>query len=389
MIFEVATATKIVFGDGVVTRLGELARAIVGADPEPIPALLVTGRDGARAGVARAALEDARFAHVAFEVHGEPTTDDASAAVLRAREKGVRAVIAVGGGSAIDLGKAVAALVTHPGDPLDYLEVVGRGRPLVRDSLPFVAVPTTAGTGAEVTKNAVLCEPKTRVKVSMRSDRMLPRLALVDPELTLSVPPAVTAATGLDALTQVIEPFVSCAASPFTDGLAREGIVRGARSLRTAFTRGDDREARRDLALTSLFGGLCLANAKLGVVHGFAGPIGGAFDAPHGAICARLLPLAIEINVRAIRARGEPAMLARFDELARLLTGRSEAIADDAVTFTDALVRDLAISRLSTYGVRESDVPGLVERCERASSTKGNPILLERTELSSLLMRAL
>ena len=306
-----------------------------------------------------------------------------------AREQHARAVIAVGGGSALDLGKAVAALVPHEGDPLDYLEVVGRGQPLVRDSLPFVAVPTTTGTGSEVTKNAVLADPKSRVKVSMRSDRMLPRFALVDPLLTTSVPPAVTAATGLDALTQVIEPFLSCAATPFTDGLAREGIVRGARSLRAAFREGTDRVARRDLALTSLFGGLCLANAKLGVVHGFAGPIGGAFDAPHGAICARLLPLAIETNLAAIEARGTAEQRSRFEELARLLTGRSDAVAKDASDFTAELARDLAIPPLSDYGVRESDVASLVEKCERASSTKGNPVVLDRSELTALLTRAL
>jgi alcohol dehydrogenase class IV len=385
MSFEIATATKIVFGDGEASRLGQLTHALVGR----AVALYVTGRDASRTQQTQGALIEAGFALRVVTVQGEPTTDHAREAVTIARQVGASVVVAVGGGSALDLGKAVAALVTHEGDPLDYLEVVGKGQPLVRDGLPFVAVPTTAGTGSEVTKNAVLADPKSRVKVSMRSDRMLPRLALVDPLLTTSVPPAVTAATGLDALTQVIEPFVSCAATPFTDGLAREGIVRGARSLRAAFGDGENRDARRDLATTSLFGGLCLANAKLGVVHGFAGPIGGAFDAPHGAICARLLPLAIETNLRAIRARGTPAMLARFDELARLLTGRADAIADDAIGFTADLARDLGIPALGTYGVRESDVGALVEKCERASSTKGNPLVLDRTELAALLTRAL
>ncbi len=385
MIFEVATATKIVFGDGVSSRLGELVRGMI----DPGVVLLVTGRDSSRARDARSALKSAGLAIATCEASGEPTTEDARRAVALAREQHARAVIAVGGGSALDLGKAVAALVPHEGDPLDYLEVVGRGQPLVRDSLPFVAVPTTAGTGSEVTKNAVLADPKSRVKVSMRSDRMLPRFALVDPLLTTSVPPAVTTATGLDALTQVIEPFLSCAATPFTDGLAREGIVRGARSLRAAFREGTDRVARRDLALTSLFGGLCLANAKLGVVHGFAGPIGGAFDAPHGAICARLLPLAIETNLAAIEARGTAEQRSRFEELARLLTGRSDAVAKDASDFTAELARDLAIPPLSDYGVRESDVASLVEKCERASSTKGNPVVLDRSELTALLTRAL
>ena len=383
--FEIATAARVVFGDGAAGRIGELAVAIA---PQG-PALFVTGRSVTRTGAVRAALEAAGFALSIVCVEREPTTDDAREAVARARFTRAGAVFAVGGGSAIDLGKAVAALAVHEGEPLDYLEVVGRGLPLTRDPLPFVAVPTTAGTGAEVTKNAVLADPRTRVKVSMRSDRMLPRLALVDPRLTWSVPPAATAATGLDALTQVIEPFVSCAASPFTDGLAREGIVRGARSLRVAFACGDDPHARRDLALTSLFGGMCLANAKLGVVHGFAGPIGGAFDAPHGAVCARLLPVALDVNLRAVRARGTEEQRARWDELGRLLTGRPDASADDAITFTTTLVHDVAIPALRAYGVRPGDVPALVERCERASSTKGNPLVLDRVELTEILERSL
>lgn len=383
--FEIATAGRIVFGDGASSRLGELGRALV----PPGPALFVTGRDLARTAALRAAIEAAGFSLHVVSVSGEPTTDDASAAVERARGTRCTSVFAVGGGSAIDLGKAVAALAVHEGEPLDYLEVVGRGRPLTRAPLPFFAAPTTAGTGAEVTKNAVLAVPASRVKVSMRSDAMLPRLALVDPLLTLGVPPATTAATGLDALTQVIEPFVSSAATPFTDGLAREGIVRGARSLRRAFDDGSDVDARRDLALTSLFGGLCLANAKLGVVHGFAGPVGGAFDAPHGAVCARLLPLALETNLRAVRARGSEAQRRRFDELGPLLTGEASARVEDAIAFVAALVADLGIPTLGSYGVRDADVESLVTACERASSTKGNPLPLDRAELTSLLVRAL
>lgn len=384
--FEIATATRIVFGDGASAALGTHLRGLIGRGEAAV--LLVTGRAD-RAEAPRASLEKEGLQLVPFRVRGEPTTEHARQAVAVARAHAVRAVVAIGGGSALDLGKAIAALVTHEGDPLDYLEVVGRGRALERDGLPFAAVPTTAGTGSEVTKNAVLADPVSRVKVSMRSERMLPRLALVDPELTVSMPADVTAATGLDALTQVIEPFLSCAATPFTDGLAREGIVRGARSLRAAYADGNDRAARRDLATTSLFGGLCLANAKLGVVHGFAGPIGGAFEAPHGAICARILPGALEVNLRAVRARGNRELAARFDELGRLLTGRETARAEDAIAFVDALANDLAIPPLRAHGVRPADVSGLVEKCQRASSTKGNPVVLEPGELREILERAL
>jgi alcohol dehydrogenase class IV len=378
--FEAASAGKIVFGDGTSERIGALVRGIV---REGV-LLLVTGRDAARRARERASLENAGFDVVPFACPGEPTTELAREGRALARDRRVAGVVAIGGGSALDLGKAIAILATHAGDPLDYLEVVGRGVPLVEPSLPFVAVPTTAGTGSEVTKNAVLAEPTSRVKVSLRSDAMLPRLALVDPQLTHDVPPSTTAATGLDAITQVIEPFVSHAATPFTDALAREAIPRGARAIRRAFANGSDAEARSDMALTSLFGGLCLANAKLGAVHGFAGPIGGTFEhAPHGAICARLLPLVLEANVRALP--GSP----RWAELARMLTGDPSARADDAVSWAHTVARDLAIPGLATYGMTTTDLEPIAEKSERASSMKGNPIVLPRSVLIGILERAL
>lgn len=387
--FEAATAGRIVFGDGSAARLGELVRGLV---PGGV-VLLVTGRDTMRRSAQRAALEAAGFEVVSLACTGEPTADAAREGTALARERRVVAVVAIGGGSALDLGKATAVLATHPGDPLDYLEVVGRGVALTERSLPFVAVPTTAGTGSEVTKNAVLADPKTRVKVSLRSDTMLPRIALVDPRLTHDVPPDVTAATGLDAITQVVEPFVSSAATPFTDALAREAIPRGARAIRRAFAEGSDADARSEMALTSLFGGLCLANSKLGAVHGLAGPIGGAFETergapPHGAVCARLLPLVLEANVRALRAASSP-IVARFDELGRMLTGDPLARAEDAVRWAEDVAHELAIPGLGTYGMTRADLVAIAERGERASSMKGNPIVLSRGELVAILDRAL
>jgi alcohol dehydrogenase class IV len=271
--------------------------------------------------------------------------------------------------------------------------VVGRGLPLVQDPLPFVAIPTTAGTGAEATKNAVLTARTidgSSVKVSLRSDRMLPALALVDPALAVSAPPSVTAATGLDALVQVIEPYVSHAASPFTDALCRDAIPRGARALPRACADGRDLDARSDMALVSLYGGLALANAKLGAVHGFAGPLGGLVGAPHGAICARLLPYVIETNLAALRARapGSPA-LARYDEVARWVTGRGDAVADDAARWSHDLVASLAIPTLSRMGLEAARIPEIVGQSVRSSSMKGNPIALSEAELQAILERAL
>ena len=219
-----------------------------------------------------------------------------------------------GGGSALDAAKAIAALTANGGDPLDYLEVVGRGQPLARPSLPFIAVPTTAGTGSEVTKNAVLASPEHGVKASLRSPLMLPRVAIVDPALLAGVPAPVLAASGLDALSQLIEPFLSIRANPVTDGLAREAIPRSAAALRRAYAAGAPAASRRErLALASLFGGLALANAGLGAVHGFAAPVGGLFEAPHGAVCAALLPAVIRVNARALAARvPDSAALPRY-----------------------------------------------------------------------------
>ena len=290
----------------------------------------------------------------------------------------------------IDLGKAAAALLANPGDPYEHLEVIGRARPLRAPALPMIAVPTTAGTGAEVTKNAVLSSAQHRVKVSLRHDSMLPKVALVDPELTLSMPPAVTASTGLDALTQCLEPFVSAQHNPLTDALAMEGMRRGARSLLRAYRDGSDLAAREDMALCSLFGGLALANAKLGAVHGFAAPIGGQFESPHGAVCARLLPLVMEANVAALREREpESAILGRFLQVARILTARADADVADGIAFVQQLAGELAVPGLASYGMRSAHVPSIAAKAAHASSMKGNPIVLSARELEQILERAL
>ena len=381
--FQFATATQIVFGAG---SLAELARLTSGFGAR---VWLVLGRSERHGADVRSRLEaDGRSVAVG-RVGGEPTVEDVVALVEAARAGGCEWVLAVGGGSVLDAGKALAALLANPGDPLDFLEVVGRGRPLAKPPLPFVAVPTTSGTGAEVTKNAVLASTRHGVKVSLRHDSMLPRLALVDPALTLSKPPALTAATGLDALTQVLEPFVSCQHNPLTDALAREGMRR-ARALRRAYHDGSDLEARTDMALTSVLGGLCLANAKLGAVHGFAGPIGGMFPAPHGAVCARLLPLVVERNIQALRARAaDPSAVERYAEVARILTGRADARAEDAAPWLAELVAELRVPSLSHYGLTRDAIKDLVPKARRASSMQGNPIVLTEEELTATLEAAL
>jgi alcohol dehydrogenase class IV len=379
MRFEFATATRIVFGAGV-RREAPGAAAALGRR-----ALLVTGAATERVSGCLAGMPT-----VPFAVAGEPTIETARRGVALAREEGCDVVVAIGGGSAIDAGKALAALLTNPGDPLEYLEVIGRGQPLECAPAPFIAMPTTAGTGSEVTRNAVLGSPEHRVKASLRSERMLPRLALVDPELALGLPPGVTASTGLDALTQLIEPYVSVRSNAMTDLFCVEGIQRAGRALPRVWENGADIEARTDMAWAALLGGLALANAGLGAVHGFAAPIGGMFPSPHGAVCAALLPHAMAINVEALhrRAAGSVA-LERYQEVARLLTGRPQATAEDGIQWVAELCRKLEIPPLRTYGVRDGDIPALVEKAARASSMKGNPIALDGGELREIVARAM
>jgi alcohol dehydrogenase class IV len=384
MRFEFATATRILFGTGTLREVGPIA-AEMGSR-----SLVVTGRTVTRAKPLLDALTAQGIETVTFSVAGEPTTEVVRLGTQRAREANCDLVIGFGGGSALDTGKAIAALLTNGGDLDDYLEVIGRGQPLTQPSAPCLAIPTTAGTGAEVTRNAVLLSPEHRVKVSLRSPLMLPRLALIDPALTHSMPPEVTASTGLDALTQVMEPYVSNRANPLTDALCQEGMQRGARSLRRAYEHSDDAAAREDMALTSLFGGLALANAKLGAVHGFAGPIGGMFPGPHGAVCACLLPHVMAINVRALQERTpESQALHRYDEIARLLTGNKKATADDGVAWVGELCRALRIPSLAAYGMTEDDFPLLIEKTSVSSSMKGNPIQLTPDEMREILHRAL
>ena len=383
-VFEFTAPPRILFGCGQVRQAGKIARGW-GAR-----ALVVTGRDPRRVAAVLERLSEESIRHVVFSVAGEPTTDVVRQGVEQAREMEAELVIGAGGGSVLDAAKAIAILATHEGEALDYLEVVGRGQALTRASLPVLAIPTTAGTGSEVTRNAVLTSPEHRVKASLRGPQMIPRAAIVDPELTHGVPPEVTASTGLDALTQLIEPFTCNRANPMVDALCREGIARVARSLRTAWADGANAAAREDMALASLFGGLALANAGLGAVHGFSGVLGGTYAAPHGAVCAALLPQVMAAN-RAALARRLPQspVLARYDEVARLLTGRGDAQAGDGVEWVRELSRTLAVPALAAYGVVAGDIPGLVEKALAASSTKANPIALTREEMAEILARSL
>ncbi len=380
--FEFATTSRIIFGQGTLKEVPSMAIQM-GHRP-----LVVTGKNTERASSLLDLLKTSGMQPFTFGIPDEPTIEMTLEGVQLARKKACDVVIGIGGGSVIDGAKAIAALLTNSGDIMDYLEVIGQGQTLLQPSAPCIAIPTTAGTGAEVTRNSVLASTQHRVKVSLRSPTMLPELAIVDPELTYSMPPSLTASTGLDALTQILEPFVSLQSNPLTDALCREGLVRVARSLRRAFENGSDTAAREDMSIASLFGGLALANSKLGAVHGFAGTMGAMFSIPHGVICACLLPHVMEINVKALQRRGAFTFLSRYDEIARLLTGKPDAEAVDGIDWVHDLCNTLDVTPLIEFGVTEDHFFEIIAGAKRASSMKGNPIELTDEELIEILKKA-
>jgi alcohol dehydrogenase class IV len=390
MDFDFATVGRLVFGAG---RAAELPTVLAELGSR---ALVCTG---AHPGRHAKLLSSLTLPQVVSTVDGEPTVDQARTVTAAAREHGADIVVGIGGGSVLDLAKTVAMLLSNGGDPLDYMEVVGRGRPITRPSVPFVAVPTTAGTGSEVTANAVLIAPDERrladpaqapahehaAKASVRSLLMLARVALVDPLLTVDCPPAVTASSGLDALTQCLEPLVSVRANPLTDGLAREGLRRAGSGLRRAYADGADVAARTDMAACAVSGGIALANAKLGAVHGFAGVLGALAGVPHGMACAAFLVPVVEANLRALHDRqpDSPAV-ERYAEAARLLTGDPTATTADGL---DWLRETVAQLRVPPVALDPAQAAGVVQRVARASSTRGNPVELTGDELHAILVK--
>lgn len=384
MEFEFATAERVIFGEGKVNKIGSIASQYGGR------VFLVCGSHSERVNKVVDLLKPANIQTVLFSVSHEPSVDLIREGSEQAKTDKCDLVIAFGGGSVIDAGKAIAIFSTNEGDIYDYLEVVGKGLAITRPALPIIAIPTTAGTGTEVTRNAVLGAPDHKVKVSVRSSYLTPKIALIDPELTYSMPANVTASTGMDALTQLIEPFVSLKSNPLTDSLCREGITRVASSLKRAYDDGDDRKARRDMCLASLFSGMALANAKLGAVHGIASVIGGMVAAPHGEVCARILPYVMQANINAIESLDDPSGdLAKFCEIAQKLTGDPKVNPIDGVGWVLTHNSYFGIRPLLAYGLTTIDIPLIAEKSMQASSTQGNPVRLTEVHISSILKEAL
>jgi alcohol dehydrogenase class IV len=381
--FEFASPTRVVFGSGTLSKVSQL----IGGKEKRI--LLVSGKNIDRSQPLANTLMLKSSDVFRYIVEGEPTIETVEKGVEAARCEDCQLVVGFGGGSVIDCAKAIAALVPNKGKLFDYLEVIGLGKELEADPLPLIAIPTTAGTGAEVTKNAVIHSPEHQVKVSLRSPLMFPDVAVVDPDLTLSLPPEITATTGMDALSHLLETFVCNQPNPMTDAWCREGLRRIAASLRKVFDNGNDIQARTDMALASMLGGMALANVKLGAVHGFAGPMGGMFPVPHGAVCAALLPAVMEINIREVNRQNQSASLLRYDELGQILTGKPDAKAEEGIVCIKELVNYLKIPTLSTYGLTSSAFTTLTEKAKNASSMKGNPVLLSDSDLREILEKTI
>ncbi len=377
--FDLSLPAHITLGVGSAARLPAVVAGL------GTRVLVVTGATPSRVEPVIAPLRDEAETLRVVTASTEPTVDDARVATDAGRTMNADVVVAIGGGSPIDLAKSVAMLLGNGGDPMDYIEVVGRGHPITKAPLPLVAVPTTAGTGAEVTANAVLAVPDHGIKASLRHPLMIPRHAVVDPHLTLGCSPTVTASSGMDALTQCLEPYVSPMGNLMTDAWCRLGMMAAGRSLISAYVDGEDLAARSDMSLCSLMGGLALANAKLGAVHGFAGVIGGMTNAPHGAVCAALLGPVVEANL----ARADPRLTARLEHVAMCLTGVPDATADDGVHWIHHTCAVLQIPGLSEHGLGRRDAPEVVAKAARASSMRGNPVALTPEELTDIYLAAL
>ena len=383
MNFEFSTTGRIIFGNGSIKQLPDCVK------PSGKNALVICGKNTDRIGFIVDILNSSGIKTSIFNMPNEPTIPLVMQGIHEARSKACDLVIGIGGGSVLDAGKVISAMMTNDGELSKYLEVIGEGKSIAKIPAPYIAIPTTAGTGAEVTRNAVIASPEHKVKVSMRSPLMYPRIAIIDPELTYSMPPEITASTGLDALTQLLEAYVSNKANPLTDCICIEGLKRASRSLSIAYKSGE-KSAREDMCIASLFSGMALANAKLGAVHGLAAPLGGLLSAPHGLICAKLLPFVIKANINLLLENGHPSdSLNRFETVAQVLTDNIKAKAIDTVNWVNRICLEMRIPALKDIGLKENHIPEIVKQAKNSSSTKGNPVKLTEDELTQILLQAI
>ncbi len=383
MTIDFSTSNRIIFYSGSVKNITELILEFGNN------VFIITGKKSDRIANLERFLDPKRISWQIFHTSGEPTIESIKDGIRKARDLKIDALLAIGGGSVIDTGKAISAMLTNPGELEDYLENVGQGKPIINKGKPLIAIPTTAGTGSEVTRNAVIKVTSHQVKVSLRGRKIIPEIALIDPELTLDIPPGITASTGMDALSQVIEPYVSRKENHFVDIFCEDAMKKASNSLITSYKDGSNLSARENMCWVSLFGGIALANAGLGAVHGFAGVIGGGYEIPHGVICARLLPTIFEVNFNALSTRqSKNPILEKFVKISRFLTQTEKGNISDCVRWLEELCEDIKIPKLHEFGLNKKAFPGIVEKAQLSSSMKGNPIELNTSELLNVLEKS-
>ena len=373
------TPTQIIFGSGSITRLSE----IIGANRH---VLIVTGGNKPIKERIESLLPSNENRVDWISVEREPTIDFLLGVCDSYCDNPPDAIVAVGGGSVIDTGKVISSFVRRPNEIRDYAEVIGKGLPVDQTGLKMVAIPTTAGTGSEVTRNAVMTIPDSHVKVSLRGKGLYPSVAIVDPELTLSLPPGVTASTGMDALTQLIESLVSIKANPFSQVICRTGLSGIGYHLVDAYQDGQNITAREGMSYASLMSGIALANSGLGAVHGFAAVIGGMFGIAHGEICASMLPAVCSVNIDALmRTNSHHPALQIYDECIQLIISKKKTNRLDLIEWLRELHGSIGIRSLSRLGVTSSSFPEIITRTKLSSSIKGNPIVLSDEDLLKIL----
>lgn len=386
--FQFSRIPRIIFRSGGLTALPHI---IADSGREII---LVTGKssftDTPRASEFIHVLETKGISYSIIRIPGEPSPEMIDNAVTEFRDKNAALVVAIGGGSVIDAGKAISAMMNSEGSVEDYLEEVGT-REHRGTKLPFIAVPTTSGTGSEATKNSVISRTgKNGFKKSLRHDNLVPDIALVDPELTLDCPPAITAASGMDCFTQLAEAWLSTKGNEYTDALAIEGIKAIKTSLLRSYIEGKDIDARSGMSFAALTSGICLANAGLGVVHGFASSIGGFYDIPHGLVCGTLMAVSNEITVRKLRATGSnPGALKKYATLGRIFLDEENRNDDYYITgfirYLHDLTGKLQLPGLKSQGLEENSI----EEICNITGSKNNPVALDRDDLMEIVTRRL
>ena len=376
--FQFMTSSRIIFGEGA------LINSLSSLNQFGYSVLLVTGKDGTRAEPVVSYLKQQGMRYQQVAIHGEPLIAMVEEMAAMGRKFRPDMVLAIGGGSVLDAGKALAALIPNQGSVYDYVEVVGRNVPLQAKPLPYIAVPTTAGTGSEVSKNAVLRSAQENVKVSLRCPEMLPDLSIIDPTLTYGMDPVMSGYCGMDAFTHLMEAYVCGDPNPLTDMVCEEGLRRLAGAI-IAACEDDDPRARSDMSFAALLGGMASANAKLGAAHGLASSLGGRLDAPHGLITAQLAPYVMQENILAAREAGRADVLNRYRQLACILTGRMNAEISDGIQWTKRTLKRLNLPRVSEYGLCDMMFEEVAEDALLSNAIKGNPLPLNKERLLSIL----